>query len=90
MVRLITRGSFTHDYAKGLVSAPEDREPIVKKLVESVGAKLSTSTSRPATAISCLSVKVTMPNPSPPGCWPLPQPDRFRTYPLREPGQARI
>src|SRR6476660_5446595 len=40
MVRLITRGRFTHDYAKGLVAAPEDREPVVKKLVESVGAKL--------------------------------------------------
>ena len=40
MVRLLTRGRFTHDYAKGLVAAPEDREPVVKKLVESVGAKL--------------------------------------------------
>ena len=40
MVRLITRGRFTHDYAKGLVAAPEDREPAVKKLIESVGAKL--------------------------------------------------
>jgi uncharacterized protein with GYD domain len=40
MVRLITRGRFTHDYAKGLVAAPEDREPAVKKLIEGVGAKL--------------------------------------------------
>jgi GYD domain len=32
--------SLTQDYAKGLVAAPEDREPAVKKLVESVGAKL--------------------------------------------------
>jgi uncharacterized protein with GYD domain len=40
MVRLVTRGRFTHDYAKGLVAAPEDREPAVKKLIESVGAKL--------------------------------------------------
>jgi uncharacterized protein with GYD domain len=40
MIRLVTRGRFTHDYAKGLVAAPEDREPAVKKLVESVGAKL--------------------------------------------------
>jgi uncharacterized protein with GYD domain len=40
MVRLITRGRFTHDYANGLVAAPEDREPVVKKLVESAGAKL--------------------------------------------------
>ena len=39
-VRLITRGRFTHDYAKGLVAGPEDREPAVKKLVESTGAKL--------------------------------------------------
>lgn len=40
MVRLITRGRFTSEYAKGLVGAPEDREPAVKKLVESAGAKL--------------------------------------------------
>src|SRR6476646_1024107 len=40
MVRLITRGRFTHDYAKGLVAAPEDREPAVKKLIEGAGAKL--------------------------------------------------
>jgi uncharacterized protein with GYD domain len=40
MVRLITRGRFTHDYAKGLVAAPEDREPVVRKLIEAVGGKL--------------------------------------------------
>ena len=40
MVRLITRARFTHDYAKGLVAAPEDREPAVRKLVESLGGKL--------------------------------------------------
>jgi len=40
MVRLITRGRFTHDYAKGLVAAPEDREPAVKKFIEGAGAKL--------------------------------------------------
>ena len=40
MVRLITRGRFTHDYAKGLVAALEDREPAVKKLIEGAGAKL--------------------------------------------------
>src|SRR3954465_9044809 len=34
MVRLVTRGCFTHAYAKGLVGAPEDREPAVRKLVE--------------------------------------------------------
>lgn len=40
MIRLVTRGSFTHDYAKGLVSAPEDREPAVRKLIEGAGGKL--------------------------------------------------
>jgi uncharacterized protein with GYD domain len=40
MIRLITRGRFTHNYAKGLVSAPEDREPAVRKLIEGAGAKL--------------------------------------------------
>jgi uncharacterized protein with GYD domain len=40
MVRLITRGRFTHEYAKGLVGAPEDREPAVRKLIEGVGGKL--------------------------------------------------
>jgi hypothetical protein len=29
MVRLITRGRFTQSYIKGLVEAPEDREPAV-------------------------------------------------------------
>ena len=40
MVRLVTRGRFTRDYAKGLVGAPEDREPAVRKLIEGVGGKL--------------------------------------------------
>ena len=40
MVRLVTRGRFTHDYAKGLVAAPEDREPAVRKLFEAAGGKL--------------------------------------------------
>ena len=40
MVRLVTRGSFTHDYAKGLVGPPEDREPAVRKLIEGAGGKL--------------------------------------------------
>ena len=40
MVRLITHGRFTHDYAKGLVAAPEDREPAVKKFSMGAGAKL--------------------------------------------------
>jgi uncharacterized protein with GYD domain len=40
MIRLVTRGRFTQDYAKGLIAAPEDREPIVRKLVEGAGGKL--------------------------------------------------
>jgi hypothetical protein len=40
MVRLVTRGCFTENYAKGLVSAPEDREPAVRKLVEGAGGRL--------------------------------------------------
>jgi uncharacterized protein with GYD domain len=40
MTRLVTRGKFTHAYAKGLVGAPEDREPAVRKLVEGAGGKL--------------------------------------------------
>jgi len=40
MIRLVTRGRFTREYAKGLVAAPEDREPAVRKLVEGLGGKL--------------------------------------------------
>jgi uncharacterized protein with GYD domain len=40
MIRLVTRGRFTQDYAKGLVAAPEDREPAVRKLVEGAGGRL--------------------------------------------------
>jgi uncharacterized protein with GYD domain len=40
MIRLVTRGRFTRDYAKGLIAAPEDREPIVRKLVEGAGGRL--------------------------------------------------
>ena len=39
MVRLVSRGCFTQSYAKGLVSAPEDREPAVRKLIEGAGGK---------------------------------------------------
>jgi len=39
MVRLVTRGRVTHGYLKGFISAPEDREPAVRKLIEKVGAK---------------------------------------------------
>ena len=40
MIRLVSRGCFTHNFAKGLVSAPEDREPAVRKLIEGAGGKL--------------------------------------------------
>jgi uncharacterized protein with GYD domain len=40
MIRLVSRGCFTEKYAKGLVSAPEDREPAVRKLIEGAGGKL--------------------------------------------------
>ena len=40
MVRLVSRGCFTQNYAKGLVEAPEDREPAVRKLIEGAGGKL--------------------------------------------------
>ena len=40
MIRLVTRGRFTKDYAKGLLAAPEDREPAVRKLVEGACGKL--------------------------------------------------
>jgi uncharacterized protein with GYD domain len=40
MTRLITRGRFTRDYVKGLLAAPEDREPAVKKLIEAAGGKV--------------------------------------------------
>ena len=40
MVRLVTRGRFTQDYAKGLIAEPEDREPAVRKLVEGAGGKV--------------------------------------------------
>jgi len=30
----------TRDYAKGLVAAPEDREPVVRKLIEGAGGKV--------------------------------------------------
>ena len=40
MIRLVTRGRLTHDYAKGLLAAPEDREPAVRKVVEAAGGKV--------------------------------------------------
>ena len=40
MIRLVTRGRYTQDYTKRLLSAPEDREPAVRKLIEGAGGKL--------------------------------------------------
>ena len=40
MIRLVTRGRFTHDYLKGLIDAPEDREAAVRKVIEAAGGKV--------------------------------------------------
>jgi uncharacterized protein with GYD domain len=40
MVRLVTRGRLTHDYLKGFLSAPEDREPAVRKVIEKAGGRV--------------------------------------------------
>jgi hypothetical protein len=40
MIRLVTRGRLTQNYAKGLLAAPEDREPVVRKLIEAAGGDL--------------------------------------------------
>ena len=40
MFRLVTRGRLTHDYLKGLISAPEDRKPAVRKIIEKAGGKV--------------------------------------------------
>jgi len=40
MIRLVTRGRFTKDFVKGLLDAPEDREPAVRKLIEAAGGKI--------------------------------------------------
>jgi len=57
MIRLVTRGRFTQDYAKGLLAAPEDREPAVRK---SKGPEANSPISilRPATQTSSLSRKL--------------------------------
>jgi uncharacterized protein with GYD domain len=39
MIRLVSRGRLTQNYAKGLLAAPEDREPAVRKLIEKAGGK---------------------------------------------------
>ena len=69
MIRLVTRGRFTQDYAKGLVSAPEDREPIVRKLVEGAGGKLVNFYSRLATPTSCSLRKLTRLSQLSLRCW---------------------
>jgi len=40
MIRLVTRGRLTQSYAKGLLAAPEYREPAVRKLIEAAGGKI--------------------------------------------------
>ena len=40
MIRLVTRGRFSHSYVKALLDAPEDREPAVRKLIEGAGGKV--------------------------------------------------
>ena len=40
MIRLVTRGRFTHEYAKRLLAKPEDREPAVRKVIEAAGGKI--------------------------------------------------
>jgi len=40
MIRLVTRGRFTHDYVKAIIGAPEDREAPVRKLIEAAGGKV--------------------------------------------------
>ena len=40
MIRLVTRGRYTQEYAKRLLDVPEDREPYVRKLIEEAGGKV--------------------------------------------------
>jgi uncharacterized protein with GYD domain len=40
MIRLVTRGRYTHEFAKRLLDVPEDREPAVRKLIEEAGGKV--------------------------------------------------
>ena len=40
MIRLVTRGRFTHDYVKGLLAAPEDREAAVREVIEATGGEV--------------------------------------------------
>jgi uncharacterized protein with GYD domain len=36
----VSRGRFTHDFVKAIIGAPEDREPVVRKLIEGAGGKV--------------------------------------------------
>jgi uncharacterized protein with GYD domain len=40
MIRLVSRGRLSQSYAKAFLAAPEDREPVVRKLIEAVGGKV--------------------------------------------------
>ena len=40
MIRLVTRGRFSHDFVKAIIGAPEDREPVVRKLIQDAGGKV--------------------------------------------------
>src|SRR5215510_3222311 len=40
MIRLVTRGRLSQNYAKAFLAAPEDREPAVRKLIEAAGGKI--------------------------------------------------
>jgi uncharacterized protein with GYD domain len=40
MIRLVTRGRFTQDYVRGLLDAPEDREPAARRLIERAGGRV--------------------------------------------------
>ena len=40
MIRLVSRGRFTHDFVKAIIGAPEDREPVVRKLIQDAGGKV--------------------------------------------------
>ena len=60
MIRLVTRGRLSQNYAKGFLAAPEDREPAVRKLIEAAGGKLINFYFT-VTPTSCSSQKLTMP-----------------------------
>ncbi len=74
MIRLVTRGRLTGDYAKGLLAAPEDREPVVRKLIEGAGGKLVNF----YFTTGGLSRRLTTPNPSLPRYWQRQRRARFR------------